>query len=322
MCSNIFRFDKAKWNVSGLFTHDSYLLYFYDILSGYGTQPLDIVHGCIPCAWNSGRIIKSKPWEYIEHCFEEYARRNIAVYLTFSNYKVGRELLNDRDSNRILEICSMYDNNGAIVGNDLLADYIRNNYPKMKLCTSILKTVNDNGKGEEGYYEELLSKFDKIVLHPDDSYNYGLLNKIIHKKNVEIIVNEDCVRGCVKRKEHCDIVCDFYSSGRIFNHLDALTEFKRSSCKSVQNKGNLGLYLNNDLQNCNLTYEEMEKVYSMGYQSFKIQGRSSSPASVIYDMSRYILTEGAAAMVFKLITNQYITVADSDKLIIFSDKLM
>lgn len=298
------RFKDAVWNISGLFVHDAVILFFYDTCKACGIDIKLMVHGNIPCKWNSGRIIRSVEPEYQEWCLSEYEKRNIPVLLTFSNYLLAEDDLEDNLSNNILKRVAGRPGNGAIVASDLLSSYIREKYPDITLYSSILKIVSENKKADVGYYHGLLDTFDRVVLHPDDGLNASVLEKLEHRERFEILVNENCVRNCPFRKEHCDIVSSYYKNRRRSEIMDELIAFKLNKCRSVQSPKELKAFLNGEIRTCNFSKEELAGCYDMGYRYFKVQGRSLSTASLLYDLTDYTLNEPASRTVYKMIMDR------------------
>lgn len=300
----LLRYDDVTWNISGLFVHDVPVLFFYDLLEKCGVKLKMAVHGNMPCKWNSGRIIKSVSEEYQKWCLEQYAARNIPVILTFSNYFLTEDDLNDRPSNRILDWIAAYKGNGVLVSSPILMKYVRQKYPDLLICSSILKAVHDRGKGKADYYNKLSEQFDRIVLHPDDGFNISLLENLEQKEKVEILINENCVRNCQFREEHCDIVCEYYQKERPENCFEKLNDFKRQKCQSIQDIQGIAEFVQGKKSTCNMSRDELKRVYECGYRSFKIQGRSLSAASLLYDLTRYTLQEEPAGTIFKMIMDR------------------
>ena len=69
---DVLRYADAKWNISGLFSHDAIILKFWDILSKCNVFPICGVHGLVPCKWNSGRTVVRHSDKYIEECIDKY----------------------------------------------------------------------------------------------------------------------------------------------------------------------------------------------------------------------------------------------------------
>lgn len=302
--NTVLRFKDAAWNISGLFTHDKALLLFYDLMTECGLPVKMSVHGNIPCCWNSGRIIRSVSESYQKRCLEAYAKRNIPVFLTFSNYLITEDQLDDTISNRILKLATAYPNCGIIVGSSLIAHYIRSQYPDLMLSTSILRAVHEHGRGDPDYYTKLAKSYNRVVLHPDDGLNPNIIEQIHPKEKIEVLVNENCIRNCPVREEHCDLVCQFYQNRRSRTCLEELEGFKAKKCQSVQNVKALRHFLNGEIKTCNFNDSELSAVYTLGVKYFKIQGRSLSAASLLYDITRYILQVNYASIIYKMMMDR------------------
>lgn len=298
------RFKEADWNISGLFVHDNAILLFYDILEACGIHINMTVHGNIPCVWNSGRIIESVSVEYQQRCLHEYRKRNIGVLLTCSNYRITEENLDDGAANKILDLVAQNPRSGIICGSELLSNYVKNKYPNMFQCTSILRVVNEHGKGDFDYYSRLTDEYDRVVLHPDDGFNSVLLSMFPNKNKIEILINENCIRECTYREQHCNIVSEYYASERDYEIFKKMNSFKKTNCKSLQDVSSLNKYLLGECRTCNFSIPEVQRLYQNGYKHFKIQGRSLSMYSLLYDMAKYILTDEVGAMVCKMIMDR------------------
>lgn len=298
------RYEDASWNVSALFVHDAAVLFFYDLLKECGTELNMTVHGNIPCRWNSGRIVKSVSDDYQKWCLMEYAKRDIPVLLTFSNYFISENELDDKPSNSILKLISEVPGNGVIIASPVLKKYITEKYPGLFMSSSILKAVNEKGQGSAAYYNALSEQFDRVVLHPDDGFDLELFKNLEHKEKIEILLNENCVRKCMFRKEHCDIVSEYYQQRRPMECFEKLNSFKKQKCKSVQDITSLVQFVQGKKQTCNMSYEELEKAYEAGCRCFKLQGRSLSTASIMYDLTRYVICEEKSGIIYKMIMDR------------------
>ncbi len=299
---DILRYEDAKWNISGLFSHDSIILKFWDILSLCQVFPICGVHGSVPCKWNSGRTVIRHSDKYIEECVQEYNKRNIPLILTFSNYYITEDDLSDKFSNQLLNLISQCPNSGAIVASPLLSDYIKRKYPNLQLTMSVLASVNTHEKRNKNYYAKSASNYSRVVIHPDDSFDTKLLASIEPKYRFEIMVNENCIRNCSFRKIHDDLICKYSieDSDKLFN---ALSDFSKKHCRMFIKENNLLEYLIGEMSCCNFSYIHLDEIYKMGFRYYKLQGRADAPASFLYDLTKYILTENAGTYLYKSICN-------------------
>ncbi|MCR5742099.1 MAG: hypothetical protein K6F92_00020 [Lachnospiraceae bacterium] len=247
--------------------------YFYDwceIGSIYGA-PGD-------CIWGGGRVGfgDESPEKVLSLCGEY----GISSRLTFSNSLLTEKHLSDRQCNRL---CAMFEaggtQNGVIIHSDLLLDYIRKNYPGFYFVSSTTKVITDfeafvrECEREEFRYVvpdfRLNKRFEALGNMPDEL-----------KSKVEFLCNECCYYGCNDRKncyenvsrkclgEDCeDHVCAAPGAGRGYRFSDAMN-----------NPGFIGI-------------DDILKTYlPMGFNNFKIEGRSLGSA-VVLEFLLYYMTK-------------------------------
>lgn len=299
---DVLRYADAKWNISGLFSHDSIILKFWDILSECDIFPISGVHGSVPCKWNSGRTVIRHADNYIEECVREYRKRNIPLFLTFSNYYITENDLSDGFSNYLLGLISCIPNSGVIVASTSLAKYIEEKYPDLELIMSVLASVNTYEERNSTYYEQAAKDYSRVVIHPDDSFCLDLLSSIIPKNSFEIMVNENCIRDCSYRRMHDNLVCR-YSMNESDDAFNTLASFSKEHCRMFMKEKQLLSYLQGAEQCCNFSINHLDQIYEMGFRYYKLQGRADAPASFLYDLTKYILTETAGMYVYKNICN-------------------
>ena len=178
--------------------NDRELIAFYDyckLLLGF--EAYNIVHGAPLCIWNSGRVLKHmmREAEEVRTAGLEYEKRNIAVYLTFTNLMLAGNHLKDAFGNAMCIFFTRHNptgRNAVILASDLLREHIRKEYPGLKIISSILKITNGGGKGRLDTYKRLADEYDEVMVHPDDVLNYDLLEKIEDKERHVLLINEYC----------------------------------------------------------------------------------------------------------------------------------
>ena len=172
----------------------AYPEYFYDwcdIASIYGA-PAD-------CIWGGGRVGggDARPRE-VAALLREYG---ISARLTFSNSLLRAEHLADPRCNAL---CSLFGEstapqNGVIVHADLLADYLRKNYPQLYLVSSTTKVLTDFS----AFQQELQRPEFRFVV-PDFRLNRAFDALAALPENLrgkaEFLCNECCWVGCRDRK--------------------------------------------------------------------------------------------------------------------------
>lgn len=283
----------ARWNVSGLFIHDSTIQAFIsECLHRYNCQPISAIHGSPPVRWNSGRIQKACIYQgsfasYIAKVLEQYARLGIHVLYTFSNSILRKRDLYDPTCNLMLEklVDIQGKDGGVVLSSDLLSQYIRRRYPELRQISSIVKITMENGKGNLRYYRRLEKRYDRITVHPDDNLNQLLLSDLSREK-AEILVNEPCVLNCKARKKHYMLYSNV--SRELCFDLEALGGFEREKCKAVISSGRSDK-AHSGGQSCTLSSAELKSIYALGFRYFKIQGRTKKLKVLRHNLRKYVL---------------------------------
>lgn len=285
----------AFWDVSGAFVNDRELLLFHDFfLQTTGVKILKLVHGSPLFLWNSGRVLPRAACtaEQMRDAGLAYAKRGIAVDLTFTNHLLKEEHLEDPTGNALLTFFDKQNptgNNAVICASDALFEHVGKNYPKLKRVSSILKVTVENGRGNADYYRKLAERFDKVMVHPDDSTNFEMLAQLEEKDRYEILVNEYCIRGCKIRPWHYKYLSSLALN--YFGHVDQKFDerWKNNGCSD------LNVLVGDPERNCAaLTQDEIKRLYDLGFRKFKVQGRGMlNGAGVLYDLLRLALREDA-----------------------------
>ncbi|MBP1564765.1 MAG: hypothetical protein IJP18_02810 [Oscillospiraceae bacterium] len=251
--------------------------FFYDdveIGSVYGTFPTSL--------WNGGRSFGGRiDPKTIESILKQFNDRNIPVRFTFTNPKIKLEHLKDPFCNTCLK---MADNglNEVIVVSTLLEDYIRMKYPNYKITSSTCKQLEDINE----LSEELEKDYSLVVLDYNWNNKFDELEKIPHKEKCELLVNACCTPACKKRKEHYDHVGEFQI--KLTEHMKHPNEpfnLKDFDCPQM----GMALYQTTGYS----THIKPEDIYNkyvpMGYENFKIEGRSVPDINVLETYMYYMI---------------------------------
>lgn len=249
--------------------------YFYDwceIGSIYGA-PAD-------CIWGGGRVgFGDADPEEVAELMGEYG---ISARLTFSNSLLREEHLSDKKCNalcKLFERSGSTKENGIIVHSDLLAKYIRDNYPGFYLVSSTTKVLRN--------FSELKQELDKpefTYVVPDFRLNTAIdqLRELSQKQKdkVEFLCNECCYYDCYDRKACYENVSRKSLGEDCEDHRcvsPAAKEGYRFS-EAMKNPGFIGL-------------DAIQDIYMLaGFSQFKIEGRSLGSA-IILEFLLYYMTK-------------------------------
>ena len=251
-----------------------------EIASFYGVFP--------PSIWNGGRNqsgVVDKT--FVKSVIKAFNERGIPLRFTFTNPVLEKKHLSDSFCNMVM---AMADNglNEAIVMSPLLEDYIRRNYPKYKLTSSTCKRITD----PEKLKEELEKDYSIVVVDYDFNNNFEVLEKLPRKKDCELLVNACCEPDCPRRALHYQIIgvqqIAYNEHLKKYPNVPFIadkydTENFRD-CPFAQR----GLYDIKNLRTHISPDDIWEKYVPMGFEQFKIEGRTASPLNVLETYMYYM----------------------------------
>lgn len=266
-------YKKVKWKAPFLFAHDKLCMELFCLTDKLGINvPIDSVYGGIPCSWDTNNIPSeiSSSYSDIRNSIETYNRRNVSCCFTFNNYDVNEKMFYDELPNKILKAASEFDvDNYAIIASDALYQYIKDNYPKIKLISSVIRPYNQNilKTKEVKYYDDLCEKYDRVVIRAELNFDDRFLKKLKYKKKIEIIVNNNCVLGCKLRQFHYRV----------------MTKKRISLCNKARE--DINFVYNNTF----LSKNDIIRIQKMGFEHFKLDGRGLDNKELFNNViARYI----------------------------------
>ena len=213
------------------------------------------------CCWNGGRENKVKSFKKLEECFKIIKQINslgISVRFTFTNPLITEYELNDYVGNSLMKLANN-GMNGVIVASEVLHKYLKEKYPNFHYVYSTTKCSLN--------LEDYDNDYDISVLDYRLNKDKDFLNSIKDKSKIEILV-DDCCPSCKFRKQHFENVGKY----NLGEDIDI-------SCLNPENYGkyenpkNFYESLLRTMKN-SLTYEEVEEYKKMGFNKFKLTGRS------------------------------------------------
>jgi collagenase-like PrtC family protease len=305
---------EGRFNVSGMFCFDEVILFFLKVVElGFGCRVgIEAVHGAPTVLWNGGRFTGQEfnPAD-LSARLDKLQSRGVGCFLTFTNHLLETSDLRDANCNVLLDsIARRPDLNGVIVNSELLSKYIAGRYPSLRQVASVTKVAVEGGRGNVSYYNELGKRFYRYVVHLDDYQDPRLLDQL-DRTRAEIIVNENCLRGCPRRARHYELTAREHQCV-VDRQLtvtggpgDTLLQRRRAEQEVEQFMADcpanpLNRQIGKRQRNCNFTRNELKSLYDMGFRHFKIQGRNDNAFVFAYDLARYTLEPDCAApLVYK-----------------------
>lgn len=255
--------------------------YFHDgleIASFYGTFPQSL--------WNGGRTLTGTcEKNYVKAVVRDFDKLHIPLRFTFTNPVITEEHLDDDFCNFILRTA---DNgiNGVIVVSPILEEYIRTKYPRYKITSSTCKRITDIDK----LNDETGKNYDIVVIDYDFNNKFDMLEKVQNKEICEILVNACCRPNCPNRVEHYREIgysqiafCDYLKSKpkKPFDPKDYNLKISNMSCPYMDYD-----FVDVQQHSTHITPQAiLEKYVPMGFNQFKIEGRTAT----IFNLIEYYL---------------------------------
>lgn len=251
-----------------------------EIASFYGVFP--------PSIWNGGRTqggVVDKT--FVKQVIKAFNDRDIPLRFTFTNPALEKKHLSDNFCNMVMAMA----NNGlneCIVMSPLLEDYIRHNYPKYKLTSSTCKRITDPEKLEE----ELGKDYSIVVVDYDFNNNFEVLEKLPRKQDCELLVNACCEPGCPRRSAHYHSigVQQIAYNEHIKKYPNAPFNVEKYDPEHFRDCpfSQRGIFEIRKLRTHISPDDIWEKYVPMGFEQFKIEGRTASPINVLETYMYYM----------------------------------
>lgn len=256
-----------------------------EIASFYGIFP--------PAIWNGGRTVGGylSDEAFIKNVIKAFNDKGIPLRFTFTNPALREEHLKDEFCNRLMQLA---DNgmNEVIVMSPLLEAYIREKYPRYKITSSTCKRLVD----PKLVAEELNKDYHVVVLDYDLNNKFDILEQLPHKEKCELLINSCCIPNCPHRSKEYDLVglqqiayaehLKKYPN-KPFNMSDYSDSTVKKDIKCPSNGNNI---FDSMKRPHHISPEAIwEKYVPMGFNQFKIEGRTASNLFLIENYMYYLI---------------------------------
>lgn len=205
----------VEWSLPLLFDNDLMLISMLDIFKFYNIPYNFRVFGAVRSKWSGGRPSKVRTQDkgYVTRLLSHLVANDVTPALTLSNCGITKDDLKDSFCNFLLDLgyelgCDF------IIASDLLYEHIKNKYPDASCVASVIKPthkfqapgkINSYDSEEElNYYNELIDKYEKVVVRPEYAINSLEAHKdrIKDMSKIEVLVNQSCKPDCPLAIEH------------------------------------------------------------------------------------------------------------------------
>ena len=235
--------------------------------------------------WNGGRPSFNDQCDagFVENVVKSINGKGIPVRYTYTNMFLKEEDLKDPYCN----FCMKAADNGmneVLVVSPLLEDYIRKQYPGFKINSSTCKEIRDIGEVNE----ELRKEYHLVVLDYNFNNRFDLLEKIEDKGRCEILVNAICTPDCPRRGKHYENVA---KNQKIMLKNRTLPPDRQIPLEPWQCEyGEHNEFPTIQRYSTYVSPEDIwEKYVPMGFQNFKLEGRTANFFYVLELYCHYLI---------------------------------
>ena len=222
--------------------------------------------------WNGGRFSGGDQCDakYIRGVISAINEKGIAVRYTYTN-----PLLNEYDLKaEYCTFCMKAADNGmneVIVVSELLEQYIRETYPAFPITSSTCKEIKDM----DALNSELQKDYKLVVLDYNLNNRFEVLEKIEKKECCELLVNSCCQPGCPRRGEHYRFIAKQETIALKNRKIPADKQIPMP-CWHCEYGENTTLSVIKNYSTHISPEAIWEKYVPMGFQNFKIEGRTAN----------------------------------------------
>ena len=279
-----------------LFTRSSFLIpIFYSL---FKNETIKYAYGAPKCSWSGGRLsnINIRNIKLIESVLYKIKDYNVTPSFTFTNTNITKDLIKDDFCNTLLKIISE-SNSEVILVSDLLFEHIKDKYPNIKICASVLQSTFQNikDKDEIEHINKLTDKYDRVVIRPEYAIiKNGDFKDIKDISKLELIVNQACAINCPCANEEY----------RLLEHLDRGLITKEEFTKKMAVMCPRDTGKTKEL-NC-ISEELVKKCIQAGITKLKLNGRHLSFNDVLIALDNYFFSEEIDKEEIKRKINDYI----------------
>lgn len=281
---SLLRYENVEWALPGLFGFEDKVITAKILFDELGIPFKCNIFGAPRTKWSGGRTsyIQTENREFIKRLFSYLVNLGITPSLNFTNYHIQKEDLDDPLCNYFLDVANDLGGN-IIISSDMLLDYIKSKYSNLKYTSSVIRPaynfhtpdkINKYHFEEEiAFYNELLKKYDKVVVRPEFAKyylpdNYQKINDI---SRIEVLINQSCHPNCPIAMNHYKY-CEDVENGRIDESFECYL-IKTKSSALDQMDSNLYLRVkdvDNLVNNIGVKYLKMQSEvrHALGARTF------------------------------------------------------
>lgn len=289
----------VKYIIPGFYEHSALNLKLLSVMKTHPEYFNDntAIHACYGnyqyCIFDGGRSFheyRQTTKEEVNEITGMFNSFNVPIRFVFTNNQLKETDYHDRFCNMILAECEN-GLNEIVIADENLEKYIREHYPQYKFISSTTKCLS---RPEDLKKELSKDNYYMVCLDYNLNKNMKMLEALSpeERQKCEFLINAICAPGCPNRKEH-------YRLNSLFS-LNYGKRYQMEQCM-ISHAGTHPLALH---QRNNLTPEEIYNVYEpMGFQYYKIEGRTWTDADLIATYAYYMVKPEYQHFFFSLMTH-------------------
>jgi hypothetical protein len=174
----------------------------------------------------------------------------------------------------------------VIVNSPILEEYIRENYPNYKITSSTCKQIKD----PEQLTNELEKDYKLVVLDYNWNNNFEFLEKLPHKEKCELLINACCEPNCKRRGEHYRTIGDDQIRYNAYCCTPPMLRDKEYKINDFTCPFMAQHLYQTTKYPTHISPESIyEKYVPMGFNQFKIEGRTTPDINVLENYIYYMV---------------------------------
>lgn len=299
----MYKYENVNWSMPFLFTEGSLLIPI--LYSLFKNETIKYVYGAPRCNWSGGRPsnVGIKNLKLIERIIYKIKEYDVTPSFTFTNTGITKELLKDDFCNSLLKIIAE-SGSEVILVSDLLYEHVKNKYPNIRLCASVLQSTFQNikGKNEAEHINKLTDKYDRVVIRPEYAIiKDGDFSEIKDVSKLELVVNQGCAMNCYCANDEYRLI-EYLDKGLITHE-----EFQEKASKICPRDTGI-------IKETNLVPENLvNKCIQAGITKLKLNGRHVNFNNLITVLNNYFFSDKTNEKELKEKINDYIVSTTTEK---------
>lgn len=244
--------------------------------------------------WNGGRVRYNygyTPWELDSVMQYYFNETSLKLHHTCTNLLIDEALAQDWLCNLFLtQYCREQDS--IIVASEALHKHLLNSFKSEQIIYSTTLDITDVKTINE------ITKTNLFVLNYKYNNENNYLKQLEHPEKIEVLCAEPCVYGCLNRNNHYKKIseqqlwllneedldsssCPHGIEGRTFSEIQTLPHA--------------------------ITNERIDELANMGFEYFKISGRTLNPYQWFETVIYYLVLPEYRDTIRQLLVNEFIT---------------